>query len=159
MFSISPVLSATIYSGEVYNANYECPEWNLPGCAFEKNVPKRRWTLFCDSLPRRPEDNPEQFAEFGRACFDVMELPAPGGVLCSQMMEPIREMRQFKPVSMTRLPDGKYVFDFMRKCGYNGIHITETDRFYGILGQQSGSCPFLRKRWEISLGESWSLRI
>ncbi len=112
VFSISPVLSATIYSGEVYNANYECPEWNLPGCAFEKNVPKRRWTLFCDSLPRRPEDNPEQFAEFGRACFDVMELPAPGGVLCSQMMEPIREMRQFKPVSMTRLPDGKYVFDF-----------------------------------------------
>ena len=52
-----------------------------------------------------------------------------------------------------------HVFDFMRKCGYNGIHITETDRFYGILGQQSGSCPSLRKRWEISLGESWSLRI
>ena len=51
------------------------------------------------------------------------------------------------------------MFDFIGKCGYNGIHITETDRFYGILGQQSGSCPFLRKRWEISLGESWSLPV
>lgn len=112
IFLISPILSATIYSGEIYNANYERPEWNLPGDAFYQRYQKRRWNIFSDNLPVKESDNEEQYQEFGHAYYDVMELPAPEGALVGQTIEPIREIEYLKPVSMIHLSEGGFVFDF-----------------------------------------------
>lgn len=112
IFLISPILSATIYSGEIYNANYERPEWNLPGDAFYKRYQKQRWNFFSDNLPIKESDNEGQYQEFGHAYYDVMELPAPDGILIGQMVEPIREIEYLKPVSVMRLSKGGFVFDF-----------------------------------------------
>lgn len=109
---VSPILSATIYSGEVYNAGYERPGWCTPGADFAARYPRRRWSLFSDYLPAKEEDNPAQYREYGAASYDVVELPAPGGELTGQTVQPIRETGRIAPVSVERLESGEYIVDF-----------------------------------------------
>ena len=41
--AISPIRCATIYSGEVYDARMECPEWNDPSDRFEQTHTPKSW--------------------------------------------------------------------------------------------------------------------
>lgn len=109
---VSPILSATIYSGEVYNSEYERPDWNLPADSFEKKYHKEYWRVFCDQLPRSRNDNPSQYDQYANACFDVLELPAPGGKLEAQIIEPIKVMEYIQPVSVEKAVDHSFIYTF-----------------------------------------------
>ncbi len=112
VLTISPILSATIYSGVVYNALYEKPEWNLPDSSFEKNHHRESWRFFCDKLPINRDENPAQYDQYARAFFDVLELPAPGGRLESQLLEPIRPMGTIRPVAVKKTAENVYTYSF-----------------------------------------------
>lgn len=109
---VSPIVSATIYSGEVYNTEYERPEWNLPTGEFAAKYHKEYWRVFCDQLPRTRNDNPSQYDQYANAFFDVMELPAPGGRLESQIIEPIKVIDTIKPESVIKTVDNSYLYEF-----------------------------------------------
>ena len=110
--NISPLLSATIYSGEIYNCVYESPEWNLPGGEFEKKYHREDFRIFCDYLPERRSQNPAQYDQYRYAWYFPIELSAPEGELTSQMMEPIQPIEEIRPVAVHLLEDGQYVVDF-----------------------------------------------
>jgi alpha-L-rhamnosidase len=80
-----PVLSSCVFDGEVYDATQERPGWDQPA-GLAPSV-DNRW-------------QPANVVE------------APGGVLISHLMPPIRVVEHLKPVAMTQPRPGLYVFDF-----------------------------------------------
>jgi alpha-L-rhamnosidase len=75
-----PIVSDSVWDGEVYDATLETPGWDMPG--------------FNDS-----GWNP------------AATVKAPGGVLSSQMMPPIRVVDTLTPVSIRSPRPGVYVYD------------------------------------------------
>lgn len=111
-FIISPILLATIYSGEVYNAIYERPEWCLPTDDFEKKYHLEYWRMHSEYMPKKRDENPAHFDKYTSAYYNAYELPVPAGNLQAQMIEPIKVTEERKPVSIKRDPKGDYVVDF-----------------------------------------------
>jgi alpha-L-rhamnosidase len=81
-----PVLENSIYGGETYDAREEKPGWNLP-------------------MDGTPPQGPGGWT-------GAMHVPAPGGVLTPQMIEPIRITDELRPRSITTPKPGVYVVDF-----------------------------------------------
>lgn len=111
-FIISPILSATIFSGEIYNAIYERPEWYSPSDAFEKRYHLEQWRMQSAYMPLNREENPQQFDKYAHAYYHAMELSAPSGRLQAQMLEPIKIHEQIEPVSIVKNSKEEYVVDF-----------------------------------------------
>ena len=102
--AISPIRCATIYSGEVYDARMECPEWNDPSDRFEQTHTPKSWGFF--EYIEDPEC-PDQ-----RWWFPAIEMPVPGGVLRAQNVEPIRNIEELRAQKISQAPDGSWVVDF-----------------------------------------------
>ena len=83
-----PILSDTIYDGEVYDARLEKPGWDLPGV----------------SLPK-PADRTEDWV------FSVHPVEPPGGRLVSQMINPIKIMDTLHPEKISEPKPGVFVYD------------------------------------------------
>ena len=109
---LSPILSSAVYSGEVYNAHYDQPDWCNPDADFESEYHHEQYHMLMSFLPEYREKNPEQYEQYRRAWFPAVQLPQPQGVLRSQMQEPIRIIEHIKPAAVTRTGAGVAVFDF-----------------------------------------------
>lgn len=83
----SPIISNSIYDGEVYDARVERPGWDTPDKS--RPNPRDRTARWLDAHPIEP----------------------PGGVLVSQKLEPIKVVDAFKPVSLKEPAPGVFVFD------------------------------------------------
>jgi alpha-L-rhamnosidase len=84
----SPILSADFFSGEEYDARMEMHGWDMPG--------------FDDSAWAAP------------TAYNLAAQPRTARssyILRAQMNEPVRIIMDIKPVSVTPVADGKYVFD------------------------------------------------
>lgn len=102
--AMSPIYCATIYGGEHYDARKESMDWNDPSDRFEKTHTFRPWGFF--QYIEDPED-PTQ-----RWWFPAVEMPAPGGVMQAQMVEPVRDIGHLTPQKIYTAPDGTQVVDF-----------------------------------------------
>lgn len=111
-FVISPILLATIYSGEVYNAIYERPEWCLPTDDFENKYNLTYWRMHSEYMPKMREENPAHFDKYAYAYYNAYELTTPPGMLQAQFIEPIKVIEEIKPVSICKDPKGNFVIDF-----------------------------------------------
>ena len=98
-----PIVSQSLYHGEVYDAREELPGWNLPT------------------------------AQSGGEWTRAVHVPAPGGRLEPQMVEPIRVMGELAPQKITEPRPGVYVVDFgqnfagwaqLRVQGERGTRVT-----------------------------------
>jgi alpha-L-rhamnosidase len=83
----SPIVRNSVYDGEAYDARLEKSDWDE---AVEKLS--------------EPEARTEQW-------FEAVPVPAPGGKLLSQRVEPIKIMQTLAPVSISSPKPGIYVFD------------------------------------------------
>jgi alpha-L-rhamnosidase len=88
MVATGPIVSASVFDGETYDARLEKAGWNLPEYD-ERSVTERSalWT-------------------------QVFSLRAPGGRLQAQPLEPIRVIREMPPLSVQESKPGIFVFDF-----------------------------------------------
>ncbi len=110
---LSEITLATLYAGEYVNPIYEMPEWNLPSHQFEEKYPLMPLGFSSFNQPEKLEDMNERFREYYKARYQAMELPAPGGKIMAQPLEPIRVLNEVRPVSVKRLGEsGDYIFDF-----------------------------------------------
>lgn len=87
-----PILSNSLYDGEVYDARLEKPGWDLPGT----------------TLPK-PANRTEGW-------IPAHQVEPPGGRLVSQMINPIKIMDVRQPVKIDEPRPGVFVYDF----GQNG---------------------------------------
>ncbi|MDR0536565.1 MAG: family 78 glycoside hydrolase catalytic domain [Tannerellaceae bacterium] len=88
-FPQSPIVAATFFGGEEYNANYEQPGWNKAG--FDDS----QWTNVPVASP-------------------LLSLPARASgqyILRAQMNEPVSVIREIKPISVRKAGGNKYIFD------------------------------------------------
>lgn len=83
----SAIVENSVFDGEVFDARLEIPGWNLP-----------------QAHPAVPFD----YTHFPGA----MRVPAPGGRLVAQMVEPIVVTADRAPEAITEPRPGVYVFDF-----------------------------------------------
>lgn len=79
-----PILKNSIYHGEFYDATAEIAGWNKPG--FSREASEVEW-------------------------FDAVEFEPTGAVIRAQYLEPIRVVRELKPVQIYEIGDGSYTFD------------------------------------------------
>lgn len=88
MVATGPIVAASIFDGEIYDARREKPGWDLPGYA-EGNVGERTdaWT-------------------------QVFALRGPGGRLQAQPIEPIEVIRELSPLGVQEVRPGVFVLDF-----------------------------------------------
>jgi alpha-L-rhamnosidase len=102
LVSSGPIVEHSIYQGEVYDAREEKPGWNLP-----MDGQPHGWTM-------------------------AMHVPAPGGVLVPQSLEPIRVTDEVAPQAITRPQPGIHVIDFgqnfagwvqLRMWGERGLQV------------------------------------
>lgn len=77
-----PIPDSSIYGGEVYDASRADDGWNRPGYGMDGD-----WS--------RP-----------------LVMEAPGGEMRMAAIEPIRRIREIKPVAVTRIDENTHVFDF-----------------------------------------------
>ena len=84
--SCGPVREHSIYDGEIYDAREEKPGWNVPVAGGKMRGGPGGWT-------------------------NVNRVPAPGGVLAAQMIEPIRVVEELRPQSIGNPAPGIYVVD------------------------------------------------
>lgn len=110
-FTLSPILSASIYSGEIYNSNYEDENWCLPADTFEKNYHHRIYNLHSTFMPLLKEECHNDIKDNIDAYYDAIELPSPKGVLKPQYVEQIRKIKELQPVSISKIND-IYIVDF-----------------------------------------------
>jgi len=83
-----PILSNSIYDGEVYDARLEKPGWDLPGA----------------SLPKAADRTEDGIAM-------VHQVEPPGGRLVSQMINPIKIMDTLHPKKISEPKPGVFVYD------------------------------------------------
>jgi len=82
-----PIVENNIYDGEVYDARLEKPGWDTP--EYSKNHQEeleKKWEIPLTAEP-------------------------PGGVMVSQIIEPIRVIQDLKPISITEPKPNIYVYD------------------------------------------------
>jgi len=98
------VLGNSIYGGKTYNAREERSGWNLP-----------------------MQDTPPHCAG---GWTGAMRVPAPGGALTWQMIEPIRITDEICPHSITSPKSGVYVVDLRQNicCGRRSSRIRLVSR-------------------------------
>ncbi len=84
MTGASPVVNASIYNGEIYDARQEADGWNANGF-----VPPASWGF-------------------------ALSASGPGGVLSSLMHPPIRALEVVKPIAITSPQPGLFVVHFPR---------------------------------------------
>jgi alpha-L-rhamnosidase len=82
-----PILSDSIYDGEVYDARLERPGWCDPAAA-----------------QREPEDRTRQW-------WWPFPVDGPSGRMMAQLLEPMRVVRQLEPVAVREVKLGAFVFD------------------------------------------------
>jgi len=111
IFTLSPISSASIYSGEAYNSNYEDDNWCLPTNTFENNYHQGIFNLHSTYLPILKEDCHEDTKDNIDAYYNPIELPAPQGVLRPQYVEQIRRINELQPISFSKVDD-VYIVDF-----------------------------------------------
>lgn len=87
MVAASPVVSNSIYDGEVYDARLEKPDWAQ-----------------VTDTPQPGRDRTEEW-------FVAVPVDPPSGRLVSQMMEPIKVVDTIHPRLMKELSPGVFVFD------------------------------------------------
>jgi alpha-L-rhamnosidase len=80
---LSPIVFNSIYDGEVYDARLEKEEWDTPGYNI---VNDNDWTT-------------------------PVTIDSPGGIIASQMLEPIEVLKEIKPIKITNPEQGLYVYD------------------------------------------------
>ncbi|MCL2304054.1 MAG: glycoside hydrolase family 78 protein [Planctomycetaceae bacterium] len=80
-----PIRENCDYDGEIYDARLEIPQW---------------------ADPKKTQTSID--AEF----WDVQAVEAPKGKLVAQMMPPMRKTEEFKPLSVTQVKPGVWVYDF-----------------------------------------------
>lgn len=111
--SLSEITLAALYAGEYVNPIYEMPEWNQPGDEFEKKYPVKPLGLYSFGQPEKLSQMGKNFKDYYKVCYQAMELPALGGKIMAQPLEPIRVLDEVKPVSVKRLGESSdYIFDF-----------------------------------------------
>ena len=89
--SLGPITFSCVYGGEDFDANRVMPGWDKPGFDETKSLESHtNWVA-------------------------AKIVESPGGVLRPQEAPPVTVAETLKPVSLERLPDGRYVADF----GYN----------------------------------------
>lgn len=107
-----PISYCDVYGGETYDSRFERAGWNLPNDTFEKSLPFGPWHFYASILPE-PNQTYEGHSHvklfFSR--FRPLRMPHPGGVIRAQMVEPIKVMRSFTPVSVTTPKPSVYVAD------------------------------------------------
>ena len=112
-----PIVADSLFGGETYDARLEKPGWDRP---VETSAPAARTEDWIAAMP----------------------VEAPGGVLVSQAMEPIRVVAMRRPQSVTTPRSGVFVFDTgqnlagwvrLRVRGERGNVITL--RFAEVLGE------------------------
>ncbi len=84
LVSRGPIVENNIYDGETYDARLEKPGWDTP--EYSEEELKREW--------RSP-----------------LIAEPPGGILVSQMVEPIKVVQDLTPISVTNPKPGIYVYD------------------------------------------------
>lgn len=78
-----PVLENSVYNGETYDARLEKPGWDMPGYRMDPS----EW-------------------------FPSIIAEPPGGIMVSQILEPIKVIKDIEPVDITSPKPGIHVFDF-----------------------------------------------
>lgn len=79
-----PIHANSIYHGEYYDTRDEISGWDCPGFVPEKS---------------------------GAEWFDAVEFEPEEGVVKAQYLEPIRVVKQLKPIAIHEIGDGSYTFD------------------------------------------------
>jgi alpha-L-rhamnosidase len=79
-----PIVNNSVYQGIVYDARKEMAGWNTPEYNMEEN--ETQW-------------------------FIPLIKPAPGGIMQSQMLEPIEAIEELKPISVSNPKPGIFVYD------------------------------------------------
>lgn len=96
----SPVLSDSIYDGEVYDARLEKKDWDK--------------AVDVMAIPRKRTEG----------WFYAVPVAPPGGVLVSQEMPAIQVVKTLRPVAMTEPRPGVFVFDAGRNlAGWACLHV------------------------------------
>ena len=80
-----PIRENCDYDGEIYDARLEIPQW---------------------ADPKKPQ------AQIDAAFNHVQLVEAPKGKLVAQMMPPMRKTEEFRPLSVTQVKPGVWVYDF-----------------------------------------------
>ena len=79
-----PISQNSIYQGENYDATHARKGWDTPG--YDMDAAEETW-------------------------LQAVEFEPDGGELKAQVLEPIRVVKELKPISVHPMPDGSYVFD------------------------------------------------
>lgn len=79
-----PISRNGIYQGESYDATRDRKGWDMPG--YDMDGAEEAW-------------------------FQAVEFEPDGGALRAQVLEPIRVVREIRPISVHPMSDGSYVFD------------------------------------------------
>ena len=119
VFCVSGTTVATQYAGESYNPYNDHPEWAQKGDAFEKKYTLSGFGLMSFWLPQSDEQRADFLEPSFKAYYTAMELPSPRGKLIATPIEPVVIGQEMKPVTVTPIKDGGYLFDF--KQNFTGI--------------------------------------
>lgn len=79
-----PVSLNSVYQGEQYDATKDRKGWDMPG--YDLDAAEETW-------------------------YQAVEFEPDGGEIRAQVLEPIRVVKEIKPVTVHAMPDGSYVFD------------------------------------------------
>ncbi|HZK97017.1 MAG TPA: family 78 glycoside hydrolase catalytic domain [Prolixibacteraceae bacterium] len=99
LVTTGPTICSSIFDGETYDARQEKSDWNLPHCKFDGNNRTDQW-------------------------INAVVTDAPGGVMVSQMQEPIKIIEKLHPAIIAEPADGIFVLDAGRNiAGWAAINV------------------------------------